>query len=298
MIKISEIENTIKQLEGEIKEYDITEEFFNEMSQYDGEDKIITSVEMKKFIDEMPEPRWEIKTKIPTLDKIIGGFRGGELVVLSAETGRGKSKLAETFTYNFAEQNIGGCWFSYEMSPADLLERFGDNFPIFFMPKKLQSSSIKWIETRIIEALAKSANTSHPVKYIIIDHLHYLFDLAKTKNTSLELGALVRILKKIAMKWGLVIFLISHTGKVSRGENINIGNIRDTSFTGQEADFVIMLERKLKTTVEKNNMYDDGELYEGATEISVHKNRRTGKTGKFKANVINNKFVEVDEHQK
>lgn len=297
MIKKSEIDSTIKQLEGEIKEYDITDEFFNELQQYKGEDEIITSIEMKKIIDEMPEARWEIRTKIPTLDKIIGGFRGGELVILSAETGRGKSKLAETFTCNFAEQNIGGVWFSYEMPAMDLLERFGDTTPMFFMPKKLQSSSIKWVETKIIEALAKSTNTKYPLKYVVIDHLHYLFDLAKVKNASLELGALVRLLKKIAIKWDIIIFLISHTGKVGKGENISINSIRDTSFTGQEADFVIMLERKLRTNMDKNNIYDNGEIYEGATEISVHKNRRTGKTGKFKANVINNKFIEIDEHQ-
>ena len=290
-MNISEINHTIKKLEGEIKQEEITEEFFDSLRDYRGEDEIIISHQLKKEFDNEEEPAWEIKSNISGLDKIIGGFRAGELIVISAPTSAGKSKLTETFTINLSEQEIGVCYFSYEMTNRELLERFGKHLPIFYLPKKTLSSSLTWLEKKIIEALAKSTlNPDLPLRAIVIDHLHFLFDLSQVKQPSLELGAIVRLVKKIALKWGIVVFLIAHTNKIGRDAVIDMSNIRDSSFISQEADFVIMLERKLN----KDGIND--ELYSKETKISVHKNRRTGKTGSFKVMLKNNKFEEIDEN--
>ena len=232
-MKTDEINHTIQQLEGEIKESDITEEFFDVLRRYKGEDEIITSKQLRKEIKNEAEPPWEIATKLPSLDKIIGGFRGGDLVIISGPTASGKTKIAETFTWNLAEQKIGVCWFSYEMANRELLERFGENMPTFYLPRKINSASLKWIEERITESIAKSKNQPYEVKAIVIDHLHYLFDLSQVKNSSLELGAIVRLFKKIALKWNIVVFLIAHTKMTGRDERLGIHSLRDCLPMGQ-----------------------------------------------------------------
>jgi hypothetical protein len=45
-----------------------------------------------------------IKTGIAALDRLTGGFAPGEIVTIAARPGCGKTKLAQTFSYNQAAQ--------------------------------------------------------------------------------------------------------------------------------------------------------------------------------------------------
>ena len=105
------------------------------------------------------------------------------MIAISGPRKAGKTLLAQTLTSNFAKQDIMSLCFSYELSSRVFINRFPSELPVFTMPQKLRANSLDWLRERVIEALAE-----YGVKMVFIDHLHFLFDLARMRNASLEIG--------------------------------------------------------------------------------------------------------------
>lgn len=274
----------LRTVEQELTELEQEDERLFEAARYSGADEVISSYQAKKEIEEQRRnSAFEAQTTIPKLDSLIGGFREGNLVVVSAPTKQGKTTLCQTFTTAFEKQNISCLWFSYEVPMAEFLEKF-PTLPVFYVPRKLKDNTLEWIEAKIIEGIAK-----HRTKIVFIDHLHYLISmgfLAKSGNMSLLIGGIMRELKKLAVKYGIVIFVIAHTKKTRNDARLELDDIRDSSFIAQEADIVLMLWRKRKQT-------EHGEIFIDESVLSVAANRRTGKTGYVPLLYSNNQFAEL-----
>jgi replicative DNA helicase len=144
--------------------------------------------------------------------------------------------LAQSLTQNFVEHHHPPLWFSFEVPPRQFLSQF-ERLPFIYMPSKLKAHAMDWIEERIMESFAK-----YNTRVVFIDHLHYLFDIQKSRNPSLDIGAIIRKLKGIAVNNEFVIFLLCHTSK-AKDENESYESIRDSSFVAQESDCVIMVKR-------------------------------------------------------
>lgn len=172
--------------------------------------------------------------------------------------------LCQSFTNKLASQGVKSLWFSFEMPKAQFLKRF-KKLPLFYLPKALKAYDMDWIEKRIWEAKIK-----YDIKTVFIDHLHFLFDIQKNIRPDLEIGTLIRRLKSIALEHGLIIFLVSHTnkGRYMKKEGIpflDLSDLRDSSFTSQESDSVLIIVR-------------GKEENEAVLEVLTH--RRTGAMNK------------------
>lgn len=67
----------------------------------------------------------QIKSGFSIIDDCIkGGFRAGDVNVITGIEGEGKTTLARMFTLNFSEAGIPSMWFSYEMSTRELWDAF------------------------------------------------------------------------------------------------------------------------------------------------------------------------------
>src|SRR5260221_12811608 len=88
------------------------------------EDRIISSLENNKELENAAKQKFH-ESKLPFLDRLIGGFAAGDFIVLGGNTGAGKTTFLQTITRNFAKQNIGCLWFSVELSYREFLGRFG-----------------------------------------------------------------------------------------------------------------------------------------------------------------------------
>jgi replicative DNA helicase len=221
------------------------------------EDRIVSSFELLAIIKERQETQTTpYCSLIPTLDSLIEGFHPGELITISGPTKNGKTLLSQTITKNFFHSQIISLWFTFEVPPKQFLGQFGKDLPLIYMPAKLKAASLPWLKEKIIEAQEK-----YNIKAVFIDHLHFLFDLMASKNTSLQIGQVIRTLKTIAIERQLVIFVMAHTGK---GEGSSYHDIRDSSFVGQESDSVFMVNRSL----------DPSKKTEGLIIVEFH--RRTG----------------------
>lgn len=231
--------------------------------------RVITSYEYRQRLKEQDKDQTiKLRSFIPTLDIALDGFEVGELIVLSGPTKHGKSLMFQTLTNNFLEESeIYSLWFTYELPPRQLFSRF-PALPLFYLPEELKEHSLKWIDSMIKQAKGKTA-----IKAVFIDHLHYLLDIGRTANVSLEIGAVIRGLKKMAIANEVVIFLAAHMKKTPAvlENEPTYDDIRDTSFVAQESDVVLMLwrPRSKETNEYGNNAW-----------LKVETSRRTGIFGK------------------
>lgn len=225
-------------------------------AEYDGEDKVISAHEMYLSFKEKDQFTVNVKSGIPSLDYYCEGFRDGELITISGKTKNGKTLLAQSLTHNFTQHNYMPLWFSFEVPARQFISQF-EKVPFIYMPSKLKAHAMGWIEDRIMESFQK-----YHTRIVFIDHLHYLFDIQKSRNPSLDIGAIIRRLKGIAVENEFVIFLLCHTSK-AKDENESYESIRDSSFVAQESDCVIMVKR----TPEEGDSY-------ARARVEFH--RRTG----------------------
>lgn len=227
-------------------------------SQYDGEDKVLTSFELRdKLIAEKREPYISVKSGIPGIDYACDGFQDGELVVVSGPTKSGKTLLAQTFTVNFSKQKEYACWFTYEVPARQFLEQF-PILPLFYLPTNNKAQDFNWFMERCLEAYFK-----YNTRIFFVDHLHFLVDMARVSNPSLEIGAIVRRIKRFAVDNDFVIFLLCHIKK-TEGDDISYRDLRDSSFIAQDSDTCIMIKRTPKNG-------------QNAARARVEFHRRTGK---------------------
>lgn len=233
-----------------------TSEILIELNEYQGGDKVITSYDMKAIIEQQPKSS-PVMSRLPMLDKHTGGFLPGELIAISGPRKAGKTLFAQTLTANFAKQDIMSLWFSYELSSREFINRFPGELPVFVMTAKMKANSLEWVRHRILEGLAK-----YGIRMVFIDHLHYLFDLARMRNTSIEIGQVIRTLKTLAIELNITIFLMCHMAKLDPYQEPSDDNIRDSSFVSQESDAGIMIWR---------NVQSDNEAW-----LKVCFHRRTG----------------------
>ena len=210
-----------------------------ELASYSADDRVISSIEYADLIARESKPSVVLKSGIPTLDAAIGGFCPGELTTISGETGNGKTLIAQTLTNAFDREERNALWFSFEVPAKQFLSQFGENLPLFYLPATLKDKSLAWIDARIMEAVVK-----YQIHAVFIDHLHYLVDLRAGNNMSLEIGGIMRWLKKAALRHNVAVFLLAHTQKISFDREPDCNSIRDSSFVAQESDNVIFIWRR------------------------------------------------------
>jgi replicative DNA helicase len=221
---------------------------------YDGPDQVVTSFELDDILKQSSEHTLSVKCKIPTLDRLLEGFEAGELIAVSGPRKSGKTLFAQTLTVNFLP--VKSLWFSYELTLRQFLRTFPE-LPLFISPLKLKAYSLPWVEERILEALFK-----HGVGVIFLDHLHFLFDLARAKSPSLEIGTVVRFLKNLAIEHNLIIFLLCHMRKISFDKEPDDSDVRDSSLIASESDTGLIIWRLVDT--------------ENQAKLKVAYSRRTG----------------------
>ncbi len=206
-------------------------------AEYDGEDKVISSQEMSIKLKDKPESVVNVKSFIPSLDNAIEGFREGELIVVSGPTKQGKTLFLQSLTASFVRQQYYPLWFSFEVPVRQFLGQF-PTLPMIYLPQKLKAHALPWFEDRVHESFEK-----YHTRIVVCDHLHYLIDLAKIRNPSIEIGQIIRQLKSLAVSGEFIIFLLCHTTKGASEDNLSFESIRDSSFISQESDSVFMIKR-------------------------------------------------------
>ena len=237
----------------------------------------------------------KIKTNIRELDKVIGGLIFGQVVLLTGKRGDGKSTFMSQLVAEALDQNQSVFvysgelqdyhfrrWLDYQLAGADNIEagtnEYGDTE--YTMKTAVSETIGKWYKGRAfiydnsyipeksteIESLPKVIEKvvkQYGVTMICIDNLMTAMDVV-TQNDNLNLAQsnFVTELKKIAMRYNVVIILVAHPRK-GKSEDMN-DDVSGSSDITNRVDVVLSYKREAT---------DDGGT---GGKLSVSKNRLKG----------------------
>lgn len=238
-----------------------------------------------------------IMTAVQDFDNAMdGGVRGGELVTVSGMSGHGKTSYALWLTKRITDSGVPTLWFTYEMNPWYLKEKFvalGATEELnTFVPVEHSGNSAEWIKAHIMKA-----KEEHGAKCVFIDHLHYLLPPEQEGNMAILIGGVVRKLKQLAVETDTIIFLIAHMRKLQQGEKVNVDAVRDSALIINESDYVYLVERLKKKEKSRLAQIATGEDFTDVSRVSLAKNRRTGRIFHRLFHVAQGEFTAVDMTQ-
>jgi len=237
-----------------------------------------------------------ISTGIRPLDDLLGGINPGELLVIGARTGVGKTSLALTITLNAAKQGENCLFFSLEQPKREIQYKLL-SAETDMLTKDLQRGN--WTaedrKNKILPAKTllgglnlsiddRSALRDRDIiqevrrlkpSLVVVDYIGLMRAATKRNERYLEVGSISASLKGLAKDARVPVILISQLNRNAEGRQNKrpiLTDLRESDQIGQDADKVLLMYRKPT---------DDGTL-SIETELILDKNRH-GQEGFCKA---------------
>ncbi len=225
------------------------------------------------------------------LDYYLQGLRKGELTVITADTGSGKTTFASQLMVNCAMQGIPVWINSWEMKPETTLRKLAS--VVLRRPMKFQAFNEheneqfdEWSSRYKVYINPNTIGTDihslgHQlyeakklgVEIVMLDHLDYLVNSRKDKLHE-AIDETMKRLHELAFDLGMHFLLICHPRQSgTSGEEVGIHSLKGSSSIKQYADNVIILHRcsrtdatadptKVKVRIAKNRMFGtEGQCY-------------------------------------
>lgn len=257
-----------------------------------------------------------ITTGLSKLDHVTGGWKSGQLIILAARPGMGKTALLLHFAKSAAMKGTSIAIFSLEMGDVSLTDRLilsecnidSDHYKfgqlsgeeesmicnavnnISFMPISVDDTpniSIQQIKVR-----ARNLQRKGKCGFILIDYLQ-LIDMRsqnKAYNREQEVSQCSRAAKVMAKELGVPVVLLSQLSRKSEERSDKmplLSDLRESGAIEQDADIVMFIHRPeyYNKTAEK-----------GFGEIRIAK-QRDGATGdiRFRYNENLTKITDYDK---
>lgn len=216
-----------------------------------------------------------VSTGFGELDRVTGGFEKGQMVVLAARPGRGKTSLALNIAHNVAvrnEQTVA--IFSLEMSAEDLALRMmcaeaevnlgdarrgqirdEDTGKLIEAMRRLNNGKL-YIDasghTSVPEIRARCMRLSakEPLGLIVIDYLQLIqVTNSRKENRQQEVSELTRSLKLLAGELQCPILVLSQLNRGVESANRRdrrpkLSDLRESGSIEQDADIVLFIAHK------------------------------------------------------
>lgn len=261
-------------------------------------------------IDELEaiEGREGVMSGVPTgfsrLDDLTHGFHAGQMIVVAARPGVGKSTLGLDFCRTASiKHGLSSAIFSLEMSKVEITMRLlsaeskvslnsmrggrlGDNQwalladrtgAISEAPLYIDDSpNLTMMEIR---AKARRIKKRHGLDFMVIDYLQLMTSGKRVENRQVEVSEFSRQIKLLAKELEIPIIAISQLNRGSEqrtDKRPQLSDLRESGAIEQDADIVLLLHRP--------ELYerDPGHEIKGEAELIVAKNR-SGTTGTVSA---------------
>ena len=256
------------------------------------------------------------RTGMTEIDKTIVGMGEGDLIILGARPGMGKTALAMNIAINVAKQKKTVCIFSLEMSALQIANRIIQSEALIDS-YKLRSGTVDADElekivkttTRLSECDVRIDDTSgitvaqmkskirrlgKKVDLIIIDYLQLLKSDRKTDNRVQEVSEITRNLKLMAKDLQVPIICCAQLSRASvqnkTSKKPGLADLRESGSIEQDADIIMLLysDEYFDPDAPKPDQYD--------VECIVAKNRH-GETRSVKLRWLGKftKFISYDK---
>ena len=240
-----------------------------------------------------------VPTGFKDADALFHGFRGGDLVILAARPGVGKTSFALNLAVNAAKSGAAVAFFSLEMSAEQLVQRIlcaearvslskvrsgfiseGDWGAIADATNTLSKLELYIDDSpglSILEARAKARRELRRAQgkgLIIVDYLQ-LMQPPQTRrdgNRAVEVGEISRGLKVLAKEMDMPVIALSQLSRAveMRGKKRPmLSDLRESGSIEQDADIVMFIDRSMDEVEAESE--DRPDL--GMAELIVAKHR-------------------------
>lgn len=262
-----------------------------------------------------------INTGFPRLDRSLLGLRAGQMVVIGARPGVGKTSFALNVAVNAAAQGASVAFFSLEMSSVEVGQRLLSSRSRIDL-STIRSARIRenqWHElltacndlssldvrvddtpgTTVTEIRAKARRMLHNKEkgLVIIDYLQLLSPPSgqrRSDSRATEVAEMSRGIKIMAKELGVPVIALSQLSRETErrtGKRPQLSDLRESGAIEQDADVVLLLDRS--STPEEAERQDRPDT--GMTDVIIAKNR-SGPTDIVPLGFVasSTKFYEVD----
>lgn len=214
-----------------------------------------------------------------------GGFRGGELVVITGHSGHGKTLFLTNLAYNISKLPIPCLYFSYEIQMSSLYNNFKrmglDENNFIYVPTAItEYNDMGWIRRKVREAKEKQM-----IKAIVIDSTDYVIpaNIESQDDEFTQIRNLFVELKKMAVQEDIIIFAHHHIKKdTAPNSPPKMNDIYGSAKVFQLSDYVFAVWRVPNETSKKKLREETSIVtFSNDTRIVPLKNRRTGNLTSF-----------------
>ncbi len=247
-----------------------------------------------------------VPTGFKDVDDLFHGFRPGDLVILAARPGVGKTAFALNLAVNAAKAGTAVAFFSLEMSAGQLTQRIlcadalvslskvrsgnvqqGDWGAIVDASNRLSHVEMYIDDTpglSIMEARAKARRVLRHIVgtekkgLIIIDYLQLMQPpkVRRDGNRAVEVGEISRGLKVLAKEMGMPVIALSQLNRAveMRGKKRPmLADLRESGSIEQDADIVMFIDRSMSEEEADDSSRPD--LNQAELQVAKHRNGPT-----------------------
>lgn len=264
------------------------------------------------------------KTGFSGLDKMLIQLGKGDLVIVGARPGMGKTSFAMNIAVNVAKTKRAVAIFSLEMSGEQLVNRILSSEALIDSTR-LRTGQLKDEDWNNLASVASelsgcdiyiddtSAITSTEMKsklrripnlgLVVIDYIGLMQSTSNSDNRAQQVGEISRNLKIMAKDFGIPIICCAQLNRGTEqrggdGKKPTLADLRDSGSIEQDADIVLFLYRDEYYKDISGNQNDDPNAPNTANtaEVIVAKNRH-GSVGNVKMGWIGQftKFRTLEE---
>ena len=240
-----------------------------------------------------------VPTGFSELDSKLNGLRAGQMIIIAARPGGGKSTLAMDICRSAAvHNNMASAYFSLEMNRTELSMRLLAAESKVFLDRMIKGE----LETREWQAIARTLDKisqaplivddspnmtmgeiraksrrmkqQHGIQLIVIDYLQLLTSGGKAvESRQQEVSEFSRSIKLLAKELEIPIVAVAQLNRDSERRNDRrpqVADLRESGSLEQDADVVLLIHR--------DDMFNKDSDRRGLAEIIIGK-QRSGPTG-------------------
>jgi KaiC/GvpD/RAD55 family RecA-like ATPase len=216
-----------------------------------------------------------LPTPFEALTRKLGGLRNGEVYVIAARTGGGKTSLALQFAITVLEKHLGVLMFSMEMSHRDAFQRLAainarvdlskfrslrrsdqDSIALGQYEAALKRSTDKFsrlplyvttktgVTPEFLTEESKRLKENAGVGLVIIDHMQLMGSTGKVKSDYEKFTAISRATKEIAVELNVPLILVSQVSRSNASEKrteLELWDLRGSGAIEEDAGAAMLM---------------------------------------------------------
>ena len=248
-----------------------------------------------------------ITTGIDNLDRLIGGFFGGELTIVAARPSVGKTAFGLNIAVSAAQKGFQVGFVSCEMSQVGLGQRLYSRLGMIDgmamrkgkldpeqwsrMAEAMELANrlpISWMfNSGVVEDVVRLANRKAArgeIDILIVDYLQFMETQKQFKEERLRIGYISHALKQLAKTANIPVIALSQVTREGEGTMPTMKMLRESGNIEQDADGIIFLHRPSnaddKSVDPRDRAYFDGFQAKGLTYLCLAvAKQRNGEVG-------------------